>query len=253
MKKINFECLMQIVILLIMTGMLITALLMDAMKHYIHPRTNKYLWFSAAALLAIALSMLPALFRPKRKVNCFSCVILLIPIITGTIIPMTSIQREYLRENDQLNSSQKTSGKHNSLNAYKNLNKRNPEKYNSDNHISVINDEEYLEWFMKVSNNPNAYRGENIKVKGCVYKQEEFNLNEFALVRMAMSCCAADLAPVGFLCKSNRAREFKNGEWIYITAEIKTEYVQHMKSKLPVLYAKDIIRTEKPEVEYVYP
>ncbi len=251
MKKINFECLMQIVILLIMTGILITALLMDAIKHYIHPRTNKYLWFSAVALLAIALSMLPALFRPKRKANYFSCLILLIPIISGTIIPATS--GGYLRENDQLNNPQRTSVKQSSLNAYKSLNRTNSEKHNAENHISVVGDDEYLKWYMKVSNDPEAYRGKTIKVKGRVFKREDFNMNEFVLARMAMSCCAADLAPVGFLCKSDRAREFKNGEWIYITAVIKIEYEQHMKSKLPVLYAHDIIRTEKPEVEYVYP
>ncbi len=240
MKKINLECLMQIFILLTMTGILVMALLMDAMKQYIHPRTNKYLWFSAAALLAIALSMLPTLFRPKRKANYFSCLILLIPIITGTFIPTTS--GGYLRENDRLNNpqSQRTSVKQSNLNAYNNL-------------ISVIGDDEYLQWFMKVSNDPEAYSGKTVKVKGCVFKRKDFNMNEFVLARMAMSCCAADLTPVGFLCKSNRAQEFKNGEWIYITAVIKIEYEQHMKSKLPVLYAHDIIRTEKPEVEYVYP
>lgn len=45
----------------------------------------------------------------------------------------------------------------------------------------------------------------------------------------------------------------KIDQWVYVTAKIKVEYEPHMKMKMPVLYATEITKAEKPKDELVYP
>ena len=41
--------------------------------------------------------------------------------------------------------------------------------------------------------------------------------------RNAMTCCAEDIRFFGFLCKYDRARSLKKGEWVMVAARIQWE------------------------------
>lgn len=251
MRKINWECLAQITILLVLDSLLFIGLITDKMKYYVHPRIEKYVWFSVIGLALIILSMVPMLFKPKHKNNILSCMILLIPIMTGFALPAASTSSSTSAGMDNVQKVQIQTDT--SIVIQPSDREASQFEGNSVPDFITVSDEEYLDWYMDAYTNPAKYDGKTVKLKGFVFRMVEFNKNEFVPARMSMVCCAADLIPYGFICKSDTAAEWKNDQWVYVTAKIKVEYEPHMGMELPVLYATDIIAAEKPEEEFVYP
>jgi len=72
-----------------------------------------------------------------------------------------------------------------------------------------------------------------------------------------MTCCADDIAFIGFLCKTDYAGpvaidQLKNRMWITLTAQLRVEYYKEYHGKGPVLYAKKIEMAEEPQEKLVY-
>lgn len=292
LRKLNWECLTQVLVLLTLDGLLFTALISDKMKYYVHPRIERYVWFAVAALLIIVFSILPELFKPKHKINIFPCLILIIPIMTGFTLPATptgtatiqignnvsivAAQAEdkssSLQENDfsKVGDSQSNVSSEDQLisNGSDTSEASNdgsqiedtttPSKvdsqkpFNADADFITVSDEDYVQWYIDAYTNPEKYDGKTVKIKGIVFKMDDFDKNEFVPARMSMTCCAADLAPYGFMCKSTDVPKWKTDQWVYVTAKIKVEYEPHMEMKLPVLYATEITKAEKPKEELIY-
>ncbi len=231
MKRINMECLVQILVLFLMAGLLIFALQGNRLREFVHPRINNLLWLSAGVLLLIALFRLQLLFKATRRKSTVPNVILMIPVIAAVTFTLTSY-----------NSSQPG---HYSTAVLENNIDGNP--------VNVVKDNEFLKWYLDVNENPEKYDGTTVKVRVTVFKRDDFRSDEFVAARMAMSCCAADVSPVGFLCKSSKAEQLSNGSWVYVTAVIRVEYQQYLNKKRPILHPLNITKAHKPEEEYVYP
>lgn len=67
-----------------------------------------------------------------------------------------------------------------------------------------------------------------------------------------MTCCADDTSFIGYVCKSPYAKSMKMGQWVQVTAVIRTEYVKAYRDKGPVFYAEEVAPAEAPEQELVY-
>ncbi len=227
MRRLNREVLAQITVLFIIAAFLLHSVAGGNIKHYVNIHMIKYIWLSVMGVIIIALSLMPALFKPKRRNNILPCVILIIPIMVGIIIPAAP------SDNSASNSCEM--------------------QFKADNHIVNISDDEYLKWYNEASENPYKYNSETVRIKGMVFRMDGFSKNEFVPARMSMVCCAADLVPYGFKCKYKNAEKWKNGEWVYVTARIKVEYEPHLKKEMPVLYGISIAPAQKPENELVYP
>jgi TIGR03943 family protein len=231
MKRINREVLARITVLLVLTALLIHTLLTDKIKYYVHPRLEKYIWFSAVAILIISLAMLPELFKPKHKVNLLSCLIILIPVATGLLVPVTPTGTANIQ------TGTTTAKPH----------------YEINSDFINVSDEDYMKWYTDAFENPQKYNNKRVRIKGIVFRTNDFEKNEFVPARMSMVCCAADLAAYGFICKYEAAGKLKTDQWVYVTAKIKVEYEPHMKKEMPVLYAISVTSAVKPEQELVYP
>jgi uncharacterized membrane protein YcgQ (UPF0703/DUF1980 family) len=91
-----------------------------------------------------------------------------------------------------------------------------------------------------------------------VYKTQRFPKGEFVPGRFAMTCCADDVAFLGFLCKVGKGAgpvvydDLKNRMWITVTASIRVEYYKEYGGKGPVLYANQIELAQEPEEKLVY-
>lgn len=122
--------------------------------------------------------------------------------------------------------------------------------------IDLLEDD-YGLFYLDASEHPEKYDGKTIRFRGMVYKSEKFAKGCFVPGRFAMTCCADDIAFIGFLCKAGKAGplpfEFlKNRTWITITATIKCEYSKEYRGPGPVLYAKTIEKAEEPKEKLVY-
>lgn len=275
MKKINWECLAQMAVLFVIDGLLLAMLVTDRLKYYVHPRLEKYVWFAVAGLFFVALSFLPLLFKPRHKLNLLPCVILLIPIMSGFTLQYSAptgtagIQaaavgsgpdsRAIVQDTPVAeNSTQQADGTgpgENQNTPSDSASQNNvilEEDFNAEGDFITISDEDYGKWYMDAYINPQKYNGKTVKLKGTVFRMEGFDKNEFVPARMYMACCAADLSPIGFICKSSQAEKLKDNEWVYVTAKIKVEYEKHMDETTLVLYADTVAPAEKPREELVY-
>lgn len=124
--------------------------------------------------------------------------------------------------------------------------------YDLNQDIIDITDMDYGIWYMDALDNPKKYEGKKVRFLALVYRPEKLKKGVFVPGRFAMTCCADDIAFVGFKCKYDKAPEIAHKSWITITAEMHNEFAMEYKGKGPVLYALDVQPAEKPEEELIY-
>lgn len=120
--------------------------------------------------------------------------------------------------------------------------------------ITVSNDDFGL-WISEIFANMEKYKGYQITMTGFVFKDPElFKENEFVPARLMMSCCAADLAPAGLLCKYDKTSELKADSWVTVqgTLHIGKYKFDDIEYDDPQISVTKITPAEEVE-GYVYP
>ena len=115
--------------------------------------------------------------------------------------------------------------------------------------VIQIYDEDFGIFYMDALENTDRYTGKIVEFTGMVLKPGGFPKNYFVPGRMAMTCCADDIAFLGFVCKTREARRLENKQWVKVRAELKNEYWADYNGKGPVLYAIEVIFTDAPQEE----
>lgn len=118
--------------------------------------------------------------------------------------------------------------------------------------VIKIEDDDFGIWYLDAMDNPKKYSGKTVEFTAMVYVPDDSKGKIFVPGRHAMTCCADDVAFIGFICKSQNVSKLKSRQWISITADIKIEYRKEYNTKGPVLYARRIGTGVKPEEELVY-
>ncbi|MCF2661381.1 GTP-binding protein [Pseudoflavonifractor phocaeensis] len=120
-----------------------------------------------------------------------------------------------------------------------------------DPHIT-LEDPDYGIWYLDIQEHPERYVGKTITYKAQAMTGMRLPKGSFVPGRNAMTCCAEDIRFFGFLCKYDRARSLKKGEWITVTAEIKWEDASVYDGEGVVLYAQSVEKAQRPEDPLVY-
>lgn len=115
-----------------------------------------------------------------------------------------------------------------------------------------LEDEDYGIWYIDAMEHPEKYEGKKIRFTAIVFKDRKMPEGVFVPGRHAMTCCADDIAFLGFLCKTPAAKNLKIRDWIKVEADIKIENLKEYHGDGPVLYATCIEKAEKPKEELVY-
>ena len=115
----------------------------------------------------------------------------------------------------------------------------------------VVGNNNFVMWNDEIYTNMEKYKGKKIEITGKVFKDKDLKENGFGIVRMMMSCCAADLQPVGLICRYDKAGELQSDAWIKVTGTIDTEVYEG--EEAPIIKVISTQSAEKPEDEYVYP
>ncbi len=120
-----------------------------------------------------------------------------------------------------------------------------------DPHID-LEDADYGIWYLDIQEHPERYTGKTITYKAQVMTGMRLPKGTFVPGRNAMTCCVEDIRFFGFLCRYDRARSLRKGEWVTVTAEIRWEKAQVYDGEGVVLYARSVEKAEKPEDPIVY-
>lgn len=113
--------------------------------------------------------------------------------------------------------------------------------------VIELDDAGYALWYIDIMDNLERYDGKTIEYIGMVAKPPQFEQGYFVPGRMAMTCCADDMAFLGFACKFGGAKDLPEKSWVRVNATIHVENFEAYQGVGPVLYANKITTVKEPK------
>ncbi len=119
--------------------------------------------------------------------------------------------------------------------------------YDLNRDVIVLDNEGYGIWYLDSMEHLERYIGKKIKFIAMVLKPENFPEGYFVPGRMAMTCCADDMAFLGYACEYAKAGELKQKDWVKVTAAVTKEYWEDYKGEGPILHAISVEKVKAPK------
>ncbi|MDD7026730.1 MAG: GTP-binding protein [Lachnospiraceae bacterium] len=102
-------------------------------------------------------------------------------------------------------------------------------------------------WYLDSLDHLERYEEKSIKFLAQVLKPKTFPKDYFVPGRLAMTCCAEDMAFLGFACEYEKTEELKEKSWVWVTARVAREYWPDYEGEGPVLHAIKVEEAKEPE------
>ncbi len=115
----------------------------------------------------------------------------------------------------------------------------------------VLDNQGYGIFYLDAMDHLERYIGKKMQFVAMVLKPEGFPKGYFVPGRMAMTCCAEDMAFLGYACEFPGADALKQKEWVKVTATVSKEYWKDYKGEGPILHAVSVEKTKAPKEEVI--
>ncbi len=119
--------------------------------------------------------------------------------------------------------------------------------YDLNQDVIVLDNEGYGIWYLDSMDHLERYIGKTLQFVAMVLKPDGFPEGYFVPGRMAMTCCAEDMAFLGYACEFAGAGALKQKEWVKVTATVTKEYWEDYKGEGPILHAISVEKTKAPK------
>ena len=119
--------------------------------------------------------------------------------------------------------------------------------YSLDAPVLELDNEGYGIWYLDSLDHLERYIGKTVQFLAMVMKPKEFPKGYFIPGRMAMTCCAEDMAFLGFACKYAQADKLTDKQWVKVTAKVEKEYFEDYQGEGPVLHAISVEQARAPK------
>ncbi len=123
--------------------------------------------------------------------------------------------------------------------------------FDLDAEVIELSDADYGIWYLDSLDHLERYEGKKVSFVAMVLKPGEFPKGYFVPGRMAMTCCAEDMAFLGFACEYDRTDQLKEKQWVKVTAEVAKEYFADYQGEGPVLHAVSVEQAKAPREEII--
>lgn len=117
--------------------------------------------------------------------------------------------------------------------------------------IIELDNQGYGIWYLDSMDHLERYVGKTLRFDAMVLKPENFKKGYFVPGRMAMTCCADDMAFLGYACQYDGAETLNQKDWVKVTATVSKEYWEDYKGEGPVLHAISVEPTKKPKDDII--
>ena len=98
---------------------------------------------------------------------------------------------------------------------------------------------------------PDAYAGQKVSIDGFAVHPKEFSDNYLTLTRFVITCCAADVYPIGLPVKLNETRtKYAQDQWFQVKGVMTTETLGE--DRQLVVEAESVTPIEAPANPYEY-
>jgi len=123
--------------------------------------------------------------------------------------------------------------------------------YDLNQDIIKLDNEGYGIWYLDSMENLGRYIGKTIQFTAMVLRPKGSGDDYFVPGRMAMTCCADDMAFLGYVCKYDKSGELSNKDWVEVTATVAEEYWKDYNGEGPVLHAVSVKPAKKPKDDVI--
>lgn len=124
-----------------------------------------------------------------------------------------------------------------------------PYELNTD-HIDLT-DTSYGIWYLDMMDHMERYEGKTVSFLAMALVPPRFPSGFFVPGRMAMTCCADDMAFIGFPCKCTDAAKLKDKSWVTVKAKVTRGFWPDYKGEGPILEAVEVTPANKPKEEVI--
>lgn len=265
MKRLNWEALLTIICLLAFSLLLAVLLITGQMRYYVHPRLNPYLWVAAALLVVMAGFMLPLVAKPRRSVRIVPFLALALPVLTAFALPPVTVGQAAApllgSGNPAVRSAAPISQPSSSAVAATPQpiaptftpaprDEQLDQSPFTGEGITVVQDEDFLQWYIDGYDRIESLAGMVFSIRAQVTRIDGFAENEFLPGRLYMSCCAADIAPMGFLAQWDQADTLAEGSWVWVLGTL--EWGEYQGEGMPVMQVQQVQTAQPPLDPYIY-
>lgn len=123
--------------------------------------------------------------------------------------------------------------------------------YRLTDEVLELDDKGFVTFYLDSLERLELYLGKRIHFIGMVYKMKNVDENTFMAARTVMTCCEADLALFGIICKGVDLNRFAVHDWVKVEAIVKKQYYEEVERELPVAVVTGIALCEEPEEEII--
>lgn len=123
--------------------------------------------------------------------------------------------------------------------------------YDLNQEVIELDNNGYGIWYLDCMDHLERYVGKKIKFTALVLIPDGFPKGYFVPGRMAMTCCADDMAFLGYACQYEGAGSLKQKDWVSVTATVSKEYWEDYKGEGPMLHAISVEKTKAPKEEII--
>lgn len=241
-KNYNMDALYKIIVLICFIVFFVFKIKSGEIIKYVHPRNINFIKFTVLFMIGIVLFLVPEVFKVRRygmkrnKVSLF-----IVTILMAFFIPISESNTDsFAYEEFKLGIDDSS---------YM-IKAEQPFQSNEKKPI-VIDTTNYVRYVQMLYEDIESYKGKEVEITGFIFRHKEFNEEEFVVARMMMVCCAADMQPIGILCRYNNSSELKNNDWVCLKGIVNSDELNGQ--ILPVIEIIQIEKINKPQDEYVYP
>lgn len=111
----------------------------------------------------------------------------------------------------------------------------------------VIPNDDYGVWFIDAKDYPTRYKGKTVQFNAQVVKSKALRKDEFVPCRMVMTCCEADMQPLGYIARFKDADKLHTGDWVNVRAMVSQANRSEYHGEGPYLDIINLKRTEPIE------
>lgn len=123
--------------------------------------------------------------------------------------------------------------------------------YDLNQEVIQLDNEGYGIWYLDSMDHLERYVGKTIRFLAMVYRPDDFPKGYFVPGRMAMTCCADDMAFLGYACEYAGAEALEQKEWVEVTAVVSKEYWEDYNGEGPILHAVSVEKAKAPKEEII--
>lgn len=106
-------------------------------------------------------------------------------------------------------------------------------------------------WYLDAMDHMERYEDKTLSFLAMVLKPKQFPKGYFVPGRMAMTCCAEDMAFLGYACAYEGADALEDQQWVKVTATAEKRYFEGYQGEGPVLRALKVEQAKAPKEEVI--